>query len=270
MSNKVDTGGKRLNLFPAKKQKKKLSVDDKAFNTMEAVADKTNVDIFAEGKKSSTKGIHTALLAAGMTPAYGNVADVADATLYALEGEFGEAAWSMAAAIPIVGQMVAGRRAAKIAKEAGEEMVTLYRGVDKWYPKRKTRMVDAGTWQSYEEIVPTYNTMVDRKTGNFIGKGGGIWTSADKNYAKTFTSEHFGKHSGRWAQKQGTKYEHRHSRLLEFEVPKSYIKKFGHIKEEGPGGTLLAKEVQEYTQKHYGNLFFDDGIPKEFLKKVHK
>ena len=246
-------------------------VNDKAFDLMTTAADKTAVDLFPPEKEEiSSKNIHHALMAAGMSPAYGNVADVADATLYALEGEFGEAGWALASAIPIIGQMVAGKRAIKVAKEAGEEMVTLYRGVDKWYPTRKTRMVDSGTWQRYEEIVPTHNTMVDRKTGNFIGKGGGIWTSADKKYAKTFTSEHFGKKSSRYAQKTGAKYEHRKSRLLEFEVPKSYIKKFGYIKEEGGVKTLLAKEVQEYTQKHYGNLFFDDGLPVGFLKKVHK
>ena len=91
VSNKVDTGGKRLNLFPAKKQKKKLPVDDKVFNMMEAVADKSYVNISDMSQlkvEKSTKSIHNALMAAGMTPAYGNVADLADATLYALEGKF--------------------------------------------------------------------------------------------------------------------------------------------------------------------------------------
>ena len=247
MSDKVDTGGKRLNLFPAKKQKKKLSVDDKAFNMMEAVADKTNVDIFAEGKKSSTKGIHTALLAAGMTPAYGNVADVADATLYALEGEFGEAAWSMAAAIPIVGQMVAGRRAAKVAKEAGEEMVTVYRGVDKWYPKRI--MKDG-------KIVETGDTMV--KGGKFVGGGKysklgrglrgsdisdkSIWVTKKKHMSKEFAG------AEPWVDKKRT------GPLLEFEVPKSYIDKFGEID----------------WRMDESSFLFQEGIPVEFLKKVHK
>jgi len=82
------------------------SIDDKAFDAMTDVSDKTSVDVLAKGKASNTKGIHTALLAAGMIPAYGNIADVADAVLYALEGEFGESAWSMAAAIPVIGQIV--------------------------------------------------------------------------------------------------------------------------------------------------------------------
>ena len=113
MSN-PEKKNRHLNLFPKKKDQKK-KIDDKAFDLMTAAADKTDVDVLAKGKESSTKGIHNALLAAGMTPAYGNIADVADATLYALEGEFGEAAWSAAAAIPVIGQMGTGKRALKAA-----------------------------------------------------------------------------------------------------------------------------------------------------------
>ena len=41
------------------------------------------------GKGITSESIHNALMAAGMTPGLGNIADLADATLYALEGEFG-------------------------------------------------------------------------------------------------------------------------------------------------------------------------------------
>ena len=235
MSNKVDTGGKRLNLFPAKKQKKKLSVDDKAFNTMEAVADKTNVDIFAEGKKSSTKGIHTALLAAGMTPAYGNVADVADATLYALEGEFGEAAWSLASAIPVIGQMVAGKRALKVAKEAGEEMVTVYRGVPAWY---KGKMV---------------------KDGKFVGGGGSgkksFWTTSSSKDAKYY-ADRVSRVSDDEVKKIILKGEKSRPTVLEFEVPFSWSK--DNLK------NVPIKQREGLT------YIFNEGIPVEFLKKVHK
>ncbi len=235
MSDKVDTGGKRLNLFPAKKQKKKLSVDDKAFNTMEAVADKTNVDIFAEGKKSSTKGIHTALLAAGMTPAYGNVADVADATLYALEGEFGEAAWSLASAIPVIGQMVAGKRALKVAKEAGEEMVTVYRGVPAWY---KGKMV---------------------KDGKFVGGGGSgkksFWTTSSSKDAKYY-ADRVSRVSDDEVKKIILKGEKSRPTVLEFEVPFSWSK--DNLK------NVPIKQREGLT------YIFNEGIPVEFLKKVHK
>ena len=118
---------------------------------MESVADKTDVNLekSAEVGKSSDS-IHMALMAAGMTPGIGNVADLTDATLYALEGELGNAAWSAAAAIPIIGQMVSGRRAVKAAKEAGEEMVTFYRGVDNWYPGRMKEVTSKGIKEGKE------------------------------------------------------------------------------------------------------------------------
>ena len=95
-----------------------MAVNNRVFDMMTAAADKTNVDIIdqKEDKKVTSKDIHTALLAAGMTPGYGNIADMADAILYAAEGEFGEAALSMAAMIPIVGQIA---RVKKIQKGVG-------------------------------------------------------------------------------------------------------------------------------------------------------
>ena len=275
MSDKVDTGGKRLNLFPAKKQKKKLSVDDKAFNMMEAVADKTNVDIFAEGKKSSTKGIHTALLAAGMTPAYGNVADVADATLYALEGEFGEAAWSMAAAIPIVGQMVAGRRAAKVAKEAGEEMVTVYRGVrkvdDVETMVKKGKVVGKFTerFKGKSSIGADIAEKEGRKlVDSVVGPLGPIVSSVPKNVNVDdllFTT---------WSKKTAGLYKDKLGMVLEFEVPVSWVNKHGRntfgrsLSRTGQGwGT---KSFKKSANVSYPSLLFTEGLPIGFLKKVHK
>jgi hypothetical protein len=221
-------------------------VNNKAFDLMTTAADKTSVDLFPPEKKEvSTKNIHHALMAAGMSPAYGNIADVADATLYALEGEFGEAAWSMAAAIPVIGQMVSGKRALKAAKEAGEEMITVYRGVDKWYPAR----VKKGG-----RIMDTGETMV--KEGKFVGGGEYIskktlgkdrWHGAmtSKNPDALWTSMHKG-----WVDNWVGKKHGR--RILEFEVPWSYAEKHG---------------VPGYNED---DITFALGLPKEFLKKVHK
>ena len=208
-------------------------VSDKVFDMMTAAADKTDVSLEKPAKlEKSTKSIHTALMAAGMTPAYGNIADITDATLYALEGEFGEAAWSAAAAIPIIGQMVAGKRALKVAKESGEEMVTLYRGVDNWYPGRMV------------------------KEGKFIGGGGhvaasekkSLWVTQQKGYAENIASGE-------------------HGVLLEFEVPISYVKK-DFVKTELPSGKL--KKVTSKGIKEGNEVgLFPEGLPKEFLKKVH-
>ena len=263
---------RHINLFPKKRAPKK-KVDDKAFDAMTAVSDKSSVDIIDKGKKSSTKGIHTALLAAGMTPAYGNIADVADATLYALEGEFGEAAWSMAASIPVIGQMVAGKRALKIAKEAGEEMVTLYRGVDKWYPGK---MVKGGKFKGGGSHI----------TGKISGR-----TQGTKDYIRTEHSKAIGeaitddaiwltdlKDVAKKYSKMAPKgFEELYKRkgiksgfLLEFEVPKSWIKKKGISLRQRSVTYEGAKNWPYQTVKEGLQYVFQEGIPKEFLKKVHK
>ena len=261
MSDKVDTGGKRLNLFPAKKQKKKLSVDDKAFNMMEAVADKTNVDIFAEGKKSSTKGIHTALLAAGMTPAYGNIADVADAALYALEGEFGEAAWSAAAAIPIVGQMVSGRRAVKVAKEAGEEMVTLYRGVSDWVPGKmaKKGKFIGGRHSQWNPNIHKYSL----PKGSISVSAAETESRVQRKIARKEAKE--------WARDTEENYlnRQRHKKIkrglvLEFEMPLSEWKKLSVT-----DVSIAPLTSNRFTIFPPPNYIIHKGIPKEFLKKIH-
>ena len=91
-------------------------INNKAFDLMTTAADNTAVDLFAQKQKPSTQDIHDMLLVAGFTPGLGNIADAADAVLYAFEGEFGEAAWSLGAMLPFVGQFVAAKRAAKIVK----------------------------------------------------------------------------------------------------------------------------------------------------------
>ena len=97
--------------------------DNKAFDMMTAVADKTEVDLFSDKPKRDTKSIHTALGAAGMIPGIGNVADILDAALYGLEGDKLGAGLSLVSAIPGLGLVAGslkigkqGTKAAKIAK----------------------------------------------------------------------------------------------------------------------------------------------------------
>ena len=274
----------KIDLFREKKKPKK-KVDNKVFDMMTSVSDKTDVNIndYAEIPKNR-ESIHNALMVAGMTPGIGNVADLADATLYALEGEFGDAAWSAAAAIPVIGQMVTGKKALKAAKEAGEEMVTLYRGVTKWSRKG---MVKKGKFVGPENV---------EHYGKEIGlvKPKGLFATLDPSYASRRTASHFpihhekllksmkkekyyyGEHgipvwpdSKFWNKKDFAKAikrqervienvkntrkrENRGDYILEFEVPKSYVKKFS-----------ITKDLDE-------GFLFNEGIPVEFLKKIHK
>jgi hypothetical protein len=249
----------------------KKDINNQVFDMMTVAADKTDVDLEKPAKlEKSTKSIHTALMAAGMTPAYGNIADLADATLYALEGELGNAAWSAAAAIPIIGQMVSGKRALKVAKEAGEEMVTLYRGVDKWFPGKmvkegkfvggkssQTGIISGELQQSIEYV---------KKEQAIFSKGGvelgekAIWLTDVEDFARHYsrTWKGFEKAYERAGIKRGF--------LLEFEVPKSYLEK-----EAAKGVARFVKlHGKKDLTEHGFQYVFEEGIPKEFLKKIHK
>ena len=166
-------------------------IDNRIFAEMEyATADKTAVDLLGDKPRVTKENVHDMLMAAGFTPGLGNVADAADALLYAAEGEFGSAALSAAAMIPFIGQTVSAKRALKIAKESGEEMVTMWRGVEKWHK----------------------GTMVKR--GKFVGGGDyidpkykeGLWITEHRDMAENIAGV------------EG-------SVLLKFEIPKSYIEK---------------------------------------------
>ena len=178
----------------------------------------------------SREKVHNALLAAGMTPGLGNVADAADALLYAAEGEFGSAGLAAASMAPVAGQLVSAKRALKAAKKAGEEMVTVYRGVPKWF---RGKMV---------------------KEGKFVGKGwgGALWASSSVDVAKRYSTS---------AERMAPKYKKyvlgkdvSKPTILEFEVPKSYIKKHSSSGLQQGGETFIFKE----------------GLPKDFLIKVHR
>ena len=93
-------------------------IDNKAFAEMQyATADKTAVDLLGDKPRVTKKDVHNMLMGAGFTPGLGNIADAADAVLYAIEGEFGSAALSSAAMIPFLGQFVSAKRAAKIVNK---------------------------------------------------------------------------------------------------------------------------------------------------------
>ena len=200
-----------------------------------ATADKTAVDLLGDKAEVTSDDIHNMLMVAGFTPALGNVADAADALLYAAEGEWGAAGLSAAAIIPFIGQTVSAKRALKIAKESGEEMVTLYRGVDQWFPGKMVKdrkFVGAGAhgfgYATAKDIG------LNRKT---------LWTSRSRDYVEQ------PKYVGRGSEKI----------TLEFEVPKSYVEKHAHrhaVTGEVTGGGM--------------ETLFEEGLPVEFLKKVHK
>ena len=90
-------------------------VDRFAFDSMQhATADKTAVDLLGSKSRTTKDDVHNMLMVAGFTPGLGNIADAADALLYAAQGEFGNAGVSVASMIPFVGQTVAAKKAVVI------------------------------------------------------------------------------------------------------------------------------------------------------------
>jgi len=219
-------------------------IDNKAFAEMQyATADKTAVDLLGDKPRIRKEDVHTMLMAAGFTPGLGNVADAADALLYAVEGEFGSAALSATAMIPFVGQAVSAKKALKVAKESGEKMRTLYRGVDKWHPGE---MVEKGKFVGgggYDKLTQRFKG-IDKSDKS-------IWLSEKKHIAEGYAGAR-----SFWSDAAMTERvtKPRTGPLLKFEIPESYITKFGKYEDS----------MGEWAFR------FDKGIPKEFLTKVHK
>ena len=225
-------------------------IDNKVFAEMQYVtADKTAVDLLGDKSRITKENVHDMLMAAGFTPGLGNVADAADALLYAAEGEWGAAGLSMAAIIPFIGQAVSAKRALKIAKKSGEKMVTMYRGVPQWFPGK---MVKDGKWvggkkflgqvEKAEDPLAGWKSVTPQFQNEFAlsMEKPGLWVAGSKKYATDFVS--------RFSD----------SRILKFEIPESFVKK--HFTKTG-----------QHNKKDLG--FFLEGLPTEFLtkaRKVHK
>ena len=212
-----------------------------AFDSMEhATVDKTAVDLLGDKAEVTKDDIHNMLMVAGFTPGLGNIADAVDAVLYAAEGEFGAAGLSAAAMIPFIGQAVSAKKALKIAKESGEEMITLYRGVDQWYPGKMV------------------------KEGKFVGPGTtSLGTGGKSGDALRVTQQK--DMAERYAIGYSPKGPPGTGATLEFEVPLSYVKKnysIGEIPIEGG--------LESWLKKGRSVGHFKEGLPKEFLMKVHK
>ena len=155
---------------------------------------------------------------------------------------------------------IASKKGFKAAKEAGEEMMKLFRGVPDWFPGKmvKGEKFVGGTQQVSElaeksrwgsDAIHTAPSMFDaisyatrkdwlKQTGAITGKYGAKSSGAGK---KPF--------------------------LFEFEVPKSYIEKSlidqGLLKQKL--GKFLLKGMLE-GKSH--EIAFKGGLPKTFLKKV--
>ena len=131
----------------------------------------------------------------------------------------------------------------KTAKEGVEEMVTLYRGYDKWYP----------------------GNMV--KEGKFLspGGGGGIYVTNNKEWVSEagYLNPHFPS-MPRVSKGSGN------PSILEFEVPKSWFDKANKTEKYGTVNLPKGTGTKEMIQAQVGEFYIEGGIPVKFLKKRHK
>jgi hypothetical protein len=110
---------------------------------------------------------HRALMVAGMSPGIGNASDLVNASLYLLEGKFGEAALSAAAAVPVFGVLFSGLR-------KGKTSYRLYRGNKgfgvnlKTLPKEKS-IKSMSRFSAEDRLYTTLNPEVAM---DFAGQGG--------------------------------------------------------------------------------------------------
>ena len=236
------------------------NIDRKIFEEMltSSEADVTAASLFPQedtGNKSS-EALHNALMAAGFTPGMGNIADTADAILYAVEGEFGSAAISAAAMIPFVGQVVSAKKAIKAAKEAGDEIITIHRGTD-WHPARKK----AYGWSILPnefKIKNTGESMV--KGGKFVGGEYSTFNPKTLSYdlpKGTIWGSRSKKEAMEWGIKSGNALTSRTSYILKFEIPKSELEKLKPVFDKGVGFDAL-------------NIGIPGGLPKKWLTKAEK
>ena len=164
-------------------------------------------------------------------------ADAINSAIYASQGEWGNAAISAAAIIPVLGDI---KKSQNILKKSGEKMITLYRAVPEWFPGKMVQdgKFIGGPGKAY------YNA--------FIGKmpPRTLWTSEVKIGVLP--------------------YSKRKGPILKFKVPESFIKKFGVYKPDP--NMKFPEETLEAINKQakYTIAAFPDGLPKEFLVKVYK
>ena len=131
----MNENGKRLNLFPQKRKKSKVS-SNQAFDMM--------------NNASSKEERHLALAMAGMVPGpTGIAADLADIALYAKEGDFKNMGWSALAAVPILGQVVAAKKFWKAPRVLADLKLSIGKGFENTVNKG---IVDLGMKGEYKNI----------------------------------------------------------------------------------------------------------------------
>ncbi|WP_432250875.1 polymorphic toxin-type HINT domain-containing protein [Streptomyces sanyensis] len=136
-----------------------------------------------EKRKLSSSEVHLALDVAGFTPV-GPLADVANAGLYVLEGNWSEAGWSVVAMVPIVGDAVAAKRKGEKFFDGLMSIVKCLTGKHSFVAGTKVALAD-GTAVPIEDVVVGDEVLAtDPATGETAPRAvtATIFTEGDKAY----------------------------------------------------------------------------------------
>ena len=137
--------------------------------------------------------------------------------------------WDAAMSLPVLGSV-----------RKSKDLVKLYRGIDKWRRGQQVKkgMHVGGLNKNHYAELANSNPDLARRLEEKFGKN--IYTTPSKEFAEFF------------AKMKGDK-----GRVLEYLVPKKYIKKYGM-----EGGKTIAGSADE--------VLFEQGLPKKFFTKLHK
>lgn len=114
--------------------------------------------------------VHGTLDAAGFFPAAGAIPDLANAGIYALEGEWKEAGWSTIFAVPVIGDLIAG---GKKGMRAVEITVKVKKGADA--TKETKKAIEAARKAAVRKAWKQEKKLVQE-----TGEGSRRWTKAEK------------------------------------------------------------------------------------------
>ena len=211
----------------------------------ENVAWEESVESAGSIHKALSEPIHNMLQLAGVVA---DPADLVDALLYSLEGEYGEAALSMASVAPIVGNAIRSKKAITKLKKLGEKTVTVHRGYGMWH---RGSMVRNGSFVSGGE-----NSVRMGRDGLFTP----LYTTESLSDAKIYAKQFNKKLISQGANPSSPK-------VLTFEVPESYLRQNTVF----PGGESINYDILDAFGKPetlFPMHIFKDGLPREFLTKV--
>ena len=259
MSNNKTDKGKHLNLFTSK-PKTKRKVSDKAFDMMTTAADKTAVD-FSFMQEMKEKRVIESILDAEFEKR-----DYGEQSAWFPTGKFlgKKVPRGVSGIVDALVLLAAGNVQNALKSTAKEEMVTLYRGVDKWH---KGAMVRGGKFKGGQPLSKYQFEALNHNIADWIKRGvpykneikylpyqenlKGLWVTSKRPEAFSYLSASRVHYRG-----QGSDISK--SIILKFEVPKSVLQKSG-----------IQTQWSHGTSKEIGDVFlFPKGISKNFLTKV--